>query len=100
MTTRENIQLLLKHAPCRKPNQINFLLRNSLLSQQQVFPKPLNSLTYFRIAILFNWNMKSKSEMIATSLGKVIFVVMAFFVVVELSQTRNVAKYILKARLS
>ena len=44
--------------------------------------------------------MKSKSEMIAASLGKVIFVEMAFFVVVELSQTRNIAKYILKARLS
>ena len=43
--------------------------------------------------------MKSKSEMIAISLGKVIFVEMAFFVV-ELSQTRNIAKYILKARLS
>ena len=44
--------------------------------------------------------MKSESEMIATSLGKVIFVVMAFLVVVEPTKTRNVAKYILKARLS
>ena len=44
--------------------------------------------------------MKSKSGMIAASLGKVIFVEMAFFVVLELSQTRNIAKYILKARLS
>ena len=44
--------------------------------------------------------MRSKSEMIATSLGKVIFVMMAFLVVVELTQTRNIAKYILKARLS
>ena len=44
--------------------------------------------------------MKSKSEVIATSLGKAIFVEMAFLVVVELTQTRNIAKYILKARLS
>ena len=44
--------------------------------------------------------MKSKSEMIANSLAKVIFVMMAFLVVVELTQTRNIAKYILKARLS
>ena len=41
--------------------------------------------------------MKSKSELIATSLGKVIFVEMAFLVVVE---TRSIAKYILKVRLS
>ena len=100
MTTRKNIQLLLKHTPCRKPNQIYILLRNSLLSQQQVFPKPLNSLTYFGIAILFNWNVRPKSEIIATSLGKFIFVEMAFLVVVELTQTRNIAKYILKAWLS
>ena len=44
--------------------------------------------------------MKSKSEMIAVSLGKVIFVEMAFLVVVELTQSRNIAKYILKVRLS
>ena len=44
--------------------------------------------------------MKSKSEMIATSLGKFIFMVMTFLVVVELAQTRNIAKYILKERLS
>ena len=44
--------------------------------------------------------MKSKIEMIAASLGKVIFVEMALLVVVELTQTRNIAKYILKARLS
>ena len=44
--------------------------------------------------------MKSKSELIATSLGKVIFVMMAFLVVVELTQTGNIVKYILKARLS
>ena len=44
--------------------------------------------------------MKSKSEMIAFSLGEVIFVEMAFLVVVELTQSRNIAKYILKARLS
>ena len=67
------------------------------MSQQQVFPKHL---TYFRIAILFNLNMKSKSEMIATSLGKVIFPGMAVLVVVELTQTRNITKYILKVRLS
>ena len=44
--------------------------------------------------------MKSKSEMIAASLGKVIFVEMALLVVVELTQTRNIAKYILQVRLS
>ena len=44
--------------------------------------------------------MNSKSEMIAASLGKVIFVEMALLVVVELTQTRNIAKYILKAWLS
>ena len=44
--------------------------------------------------------MKSKSELIATSLGKVICVMMAFLVVVELTQTGNIVKYILKARLS
>ena len=44
--------------------------------------------------------MKSKSEIIAARLGKVICVEMAFLVVVELTQTRNIAKYILKARLS
>ena len=44
--------------------------------------------------------MNSKSEMIAASLGKVIFVEMALLVVVELTQTRNIAKYILKVRLS
>ena len=44
--------------------------------------------------------MKSKSEMIAASLGKVIFVEMTLLVVVELTQTRNIAKYILKVRLS
>ena len=44
--------------------------------------------------------MKSKSEMIAASLGKVIFVEMTLLVVVELTQTRNIAKYILKAWLS
>ena len=44
--------------------------------------------------------MKSKSEMIAASLGKVIFVEMALLVVVELTQTRYIAKYILKVRLS
>ena len=44
--------------------------------------------------------MKPNSEMIATILGKVIFVEMTFLVNVELIQTRNIAKYILKARLS
>ena len=44
--------------------------------------------------------MKSKSEMIATTLDKVIFVVMTFLVVIELAKTRNIPKYILKARLS
>ena len=44
--------------------------------------------------------MNSKSEMIAASLGKVIFVEMALLVVAELTQTRNIAKYILKVRLS
>ena len=44
--------------------------------------------------------MNSKSEMIAASLGKVIFVEMALLVAVELTQTRNIAKYILKVRSS
>ena len=44
--------------------------------------------------------MKSKSELIAVSLGNAIFAEMAFLVVVEHTQSRNIAKYILKARLS
>ena len=43
--------------------------------------------------------MKSNHEMIAISVGKIIFVEMALLVVVELTQTRNIALCILKARL-
>ena len=38
--------------------------------------------------------------MIAVSLGKAIFAEIAFLIVVELTQSRNIAKHILKARLS
>ena len=40
--------------------------------------------------------MKDKSEMIVKSVGKIIFVEMTMPVVFKLTQTRNVAGYILK----
>ena len=44
--------------------------------------------------------MIDKSEMIIKNVGKIDFMEMKILVTVELSQTRKIAEYILKERLS